>query len=60
MKRWAVIILKSNNFTDYISVYGENKKEAKINAQNTIDDHFFGATIVRIMPYKKFWGLTKY
>ena len=59
MKRWAVTILKSNNFMDYISVYGSNKEEAKENAQDTIDDHFFGAKIIKIVPYKEFWGLTK-
>lgn len=57
MKRWAIVILKSNNFLDCVSVYGTNKREAKENANVTIADHFQGAKIVKIVPYNKYWGL---
>ena len=57
MKKWAVVIFKANNSLDYFSVYGENKKEAKESAKATIEDHFYGAKIVRIVPYNEYWGL---
>ncbi len=57
MKRWAVVIFKANNSLDCFSVYGENKKEAKENVEETIADHFYGAKIVKIVPYNEYWGL---
>lgn len=53
MKRWAVVIVKANNLLDWFSVYAENRKEAEKNADATIADHFLGAEIIDIIPYKK-------
>ena len=53
MKRWVIVILKSNGFLDCVSVYGTNKREAKEKADAIIADHFQGAKIVKIGP----WGL---
>lgn len=53
MKKWAVVILKADNSFDCFSVYGENRKEAEKNADATIADHFSGAEILDIIPYKK-------
>lgn len=53
MKRWAVVIVKANNLLDWFSVYAENRKEAEKNADATIADHFSGAEIIDIIPYKK-------
>lgn len=57
MKKWAVVIFKANGSLDWFSIYGENKKEAKEGAKETIADHFYGAKIVRIVPYNEYWGL---
>ena len=59
MKRWAIIILKSNGFLDSFSVYAENKKEAKESAEATIFDHFPYDKLVNIFEYDEFWVLTK-
>lgn len=53
MKKWAVVIVKANNLFDLFSVYAENREEAEKNANATIADHFSGAEILDIIPYKK-------
>ena len=53
MKKWAVVILKVDNSFDCFSVYGENRKKEEKNADATIADHFSGAEIIDIIPYKK-------
>ena len=53
MKRWAIVILKVDNSLDWFSVYAENREEAEKNADATIADHFSGAEILDIIPYKK-------
>ena len=53
MKRWAVVIFKADNSLDWFSVYAENREEAEKNADATIADHFSGAEILDIIPYKK-------
>lgn len=59
MKRWAIVILKSNGFLDCFSVYAKNKKEAKESAEATIFDRFPNSKLVNIFKYNEFWGLTK-
>lgn len=53
MKKWAVVILKVDNSFACFSVYAENREEAEKNADATIADHFSGAEILDIIPYKK-------
>lgn len=53
MKKWAVVILKVDNSFDCFSIYAENREEAEKNADATIADHFSGAEILDIIPYKK-------
>lgn len=53
MRRWAVVILKTDNSLDWFSIYAEDRKEAEKNANATIADHFLGAEIFDIIPFKK-------
>ena len=58
MKRWAVIILKTNGFLDCFSVYAESKRQAKVKAVATMFDHFPECKFVNIFDYYEFYGLT--